>query len=765
MKKALVVIDLTGSSEEAKASGSTRYHHLTGEEWTFLTEERLEARLIALCQSFKASGIETVRYCILFEPANGEEASWSGVLRALATLHADIVQISPEVEGFLLLPSLEAEDSAKSICHRFLERLNSGACDFHPLQVWLLDRDRVQGDPVAEILPVFLATTVYEPFNAEVRLRLEKEGPLAASSFGAAQIVFPAKDWRRCFASRLLSDMLKTPPLLPFKVTDETARLAVSELLPLLKEGLAGMARDLLNPARLPQADVLLEGILYDEANGLSQFMGRLMLHIQQEKTRRYAGMESDGAAFARKVQGELEQRLDESRHGPYSALGFIGLLLLQGGPYLEHFKENGVREGEPVPLSLDSFLFGWHERFPSPVLDLLLKAVVDELRLFYGARHLPFPEPGTWEALLDELSRLLEIKELEPLLGAERKSIELLKGKVEVILANRKVPFEKPFSQQDFEEILQWIEARARAHLAGIVNQVAGVKKRLEEAEERWQGLGWKKVLPFFWHLLLAKWQRARDYEQARAKLRGAYEKVMASRRRIFPCYLAPFVAEKLAERLTPFWVDTREFVSLIEAHRVEAEERVASMEAAARSRCWDILETPEEIDRLYHRELHPEDLPKCLPGLLVQLGEQEACKPALSSWYQSESRRKRFLDSLALYAQGKYGWVTDWHVLKAMAFLRKEQRVLALLQDHSKPMLRVAETAWRDAPKAFFVGTHVASPGQFDSTPFQGQAPMFYLHRDPEAILGLTLAHGLPVSAIEGWQHWKACVDGEER
>lgn len=763
MRKAVVIIDLTGSSEEAKSSGNSHYRRLTGEDLIFLAEERLEAHLTSLCQSFKASGVEAVRYCILFEPSREDETSWLSALQAIATLHADVVQISPEVEGFLMLPSLDADDAAKSSCYRFLEKFQSGAYDILPLHVWLFDRDRMRGEPLVEIVPVFLATTVYGAFTDEVRLRLEKERPFASSSLGVAQICFPAGEWSRCFASRLLCDMLMIPPLTPFNVNEETARLALSELLPLLKDRLGGITREVLKPAQFPQADVLMEGILFDETNGLSQFMGRLTLHIQQEKTRRYAGMESDTAAFAQGVQKELEQRLDESRHGPYSALGFLGLLLLQGGPYLDYFKEHGIREGEAVPLSLDSFLFGWHEKVPSAVLDLLLEAVVNELRLFYESHYLPFPEPGTWQTLLDELRRLLEIKELETLLGTERKSIELLEEKVEVILENRRDPFQEPFSQRDFDVILQWIEARARAHLGGIIDQVQGVKKRLLEAVERWEGLGWKKLVPFFWHYLLAKWQRSRDYETAKLKLRLAYQKVMDGRRRIFPCYLAPFVAEKLGEQLTPLWTDISQFVSMIDSRRIDARQRVFLMEAAARARRWDVLEKQEEIDRLYYRELQPEELPKCLPELLVQLGEQEGCKAALSSFYRTDSRRKLFFAGLESYALVKYAWVNGWDVLKAMAFLRKEERVLALLEDQSKPVLKVAETAWSDAPKAFYVGMHVASPGQFDGTPFQGPAPIFYLHRDPEVILGLTLIHGLPVSAIEGWQHWKTCVAKE--
>ena len=762
MKEALVFI---GFGEIArKVRPFSPYSLLIeGGAQTF-SEEELERELLTFYQDFKVTGAERVRYITLFPPYEGFGLSVQHVFKVIADLHREVILLPFETEAFILLPSVKSDRTAKARGYRFFENLETIPPRSVPELLWLLDPDRLPDDLVDDILSLYLSTNVYRSFNAQAETKANRAKGRRYSSLGVAKLVFPAQKWHEYLSLMLVRDLLGVRPLSPVSVSLETARMALSQILPFLTSKLSKISEAVSRPATFPQSEILLEGLAIDEEERLEKFLARLKLHINQKKAKCWDEMNSDAELFCQEAKKELESILDEAPHGLYSAWGFMGLILASGGPYLEFLKELDPWPEGLSGVSLQSFLFGWQERIPSPVLDLLFREVMKELRQFYVSWLLPFPEPATWEAIFQELCRLLEVPELEKIIGEGRNFIEALKEKTEIVVMAAERPYASPLSGEDLEGILELLEARAREYLQGVINEVSPVRKEFEELEQRIAALGWKKYLPWFWPLLFRKRAKKAEFERAKARLRQAYLQVLERRQRLFPCYFAPFVAERLSELLETLEEEIKAFISLLGENRSSADQRIDGMDFSLPPFGFQVVKTEEDIKSLYYHKFGPQDIPRLFDKFIQSFKEPGEPPPKVSDFYTPAEKRTAFIRGLCAYSLASFAWVKDWDVRKVIAHLKKGNEMGSLLERRAETFLQFKDPVPTDIETALFVGLDNESRSPFPSSAFSAPSPLFYSHGKPEIITGLRLCHGFPASSMEGWEHWRTCAQREE-
>jgi len=763
MKEVLILI---GFGEAAKkVEPFSPYTLLVEGEPQAFSEEKLEKDLLSFYQDFKVKGAERVKYFILFPPYESFTFSFRDIYRVVAGLHREAVLLPFESETFVLLPSVNSDRSAKAKCYRFFETLESTPPSGAPDLTWLLDTDLLPDHLVGDLLSLYLSTDIYRSFNAQAEIEGTKEKGHRYSSIGVAKLVFPAKRWHEYLSLMLVRELLGVRKISAFPVSLDTARMALSQLFPFLKAKLGRISEATSKPAVLPQAEILLEGLAVDEEERLEKFLARLKLYIDQEKAKRWEEIKPDAEIFYQEVRRELETTIDESPHGLYSAWGFIGLLLASSGPYVEFLRALDPWPEDLAAVSLQSFLFGWQEKTPSPPLDLLFKEVVRELRQFYQSRFLPFPEPGTWKALLEELCRLLAVPELDKVLGEGKEFIEALKKRIEPIVMAYENPYRWPLSGKNLEDILELLETRAREYLREVLREVSSVKKDFEELEGKITALGWKRYLPWHWSLLSRLRAQKAEFETAKMRLREAYLQVLERRRNLFACYFAPFAAERLSEILKPLEEEIEAFVSLTDENRSLVTKRMEGMDFHLPPFGFQVVETEEEIKKLFYHQFPPQDIPRLFDEFIQSFKKSGEPPPKLSDFYTPVEKRREFIKGLYTYSLAKFTWIQDWDVGKVITYLKKEDKMASFLEKKSGTFLHVKDPIPKDLQTAIFIGLNNENRNPFPDSAFSRPAPVFYPHRDPELIIGLRLSHGFPSSSVEGWENWKKCHEQEAK
>lgn len=611
MQVSVIIIDLRKSGQGDVKSLAPyvlpRAQDLTGQE--------LEKKLLAFYQDIKFKAISRVRYVIILPTRPESELNLPVMFEMFMNLHRDGISPPFETEVFILLPSISADRAIKAKCYHSFETLENVPQAHRPDFLWLFDTDRFSENLLDTLLSTYLSTNAYRTFNSGYLAGEDGRKQLNYSSFGLIEFFFPAEKWQEYLSAMLVNDLLASDRLRPLSVNSDTARTASSQIFPFLQDKLAKIEAEITKPAAFQEADILHEGLAAGEREGLEKFFVRLKHYINQEKAKRWEYIQSDIRNFKQEVIREVESYLDESPRGLHSAWGFLGLVLNSGGPYIDYFKNSLAQMDTTDGVSLQSFLFGWQGKKSSPVLEILFREITNEIRMFYQSHYLTFPEPKTWEYLYGELSRLLGLSDLEKLLSArEIKFIENLKDKIETITEGIQSPHTLPFSEQDLEDILFLIEGQVRERLKKMLAEAEGVKEKYLEMVEKTETLGWKKILPFFWPLLLEKWSWKFQLESIRKKLKGAYLQVLKRRKRLFPCYFAPFVSENLFDSLEPLENEIKDFISLIEEHKSFVENKIQNMDFNVPPFATHIIETEEEIRSVYYSQLRPENVPKHL-------------------------------------------------------------------------------------------------------------------------------------------------------
>ena len=504
MKEAVVFLDMYRIHLEKDVFP---FSVVAGDQTCGISKEDLESELPVFFEDFKATDIQKIRYVIVSAPGDSKALPFPELMRTIYDLHKRIIILPFEAEVFLLLPSARAQSNEKARCFEFFKTLQKTNPWERPDLIWMIDTDRLSPELFPEVLLSYLSTDAYRSFNA--RMLLTEQVPKEAcicGSMGLHRIVFNAGAWNRYLSLMLARDILNTPPLSPFAMRLETAAMALSQVSPFMVANLESLAGELNKPVTFSQTDNFLEGFIRHEIQDPTELFDRLEIMIQQEAGIRWEAALQKAQEFTQQVKDECIQVLDHAPHGPYSAWGFVGLLMQSSGPYVEFFKALKEWPQDLKATSLQGYLFGWREREPSPVLNLLFREIIGDLRQVYAKRVLSFPSLQTWPALLQELDRLFAAKDIKRILAEDMAYAEDLRKQVEGVVNNGINPFARPFDTAGLKSLISLIERSDRKAIVDAMETMATIHQQIRNVEEEFRSLKWWKKVFLFWqsgHLL----------------------------------------------------------------------------------------------------------------------------------------------------------------------------------------------------------------------------------------------------------------------
>lgn len=758
MKESLVFIGLgeTGANIAPVSSHNITARHINPGEF----KEWLQTKLFPIYKECKAKKVSAIRYIFTAAAYEDTDITLRTFIETLIDIHKSILVIPVELEAFILLPSIEADQRTKAKCYQFFIELNGLDSKESPSLIWLLDSDRMPFERLKEVIDIYLSTDLYRSFNEEIKLKLTRGREFLYGSVGIGKLCFPATKWQDSLGLMLARDLLNIKALSPLEAVSDATKIQISQVHSLFKKRLTDLASLIAEPVMLSRQNILPANLAIEEENSIEKFLAKLRLLIEQKKIKCYRKILPLAEALYKDVKKELEEILDQAPHAPYSAWGFIGLVLGVGGPYLEFLQKEPLEESEaPYPVSIESFLFGWQGQTASPILKRLLHEASEMLRKFYKAYQLPLPELSSWEALQNEVECLLQQPDMDKLLGADKEFIRALQHKVSFIVEALAEPYTHPFTSGGFQDIVGLFEAQLITTLERVMDQARSVLKKIQDLDQKISELGWHRYDPRSWSLFSKKRALQKELQQLKEYMELICVEVFEGYQRLFPFFFALFVAKKLRELINPLEEEIKAFISKLEETRHWIQEQIDKIYPSVTPFEIHIVEDQDDIKKLYYHKFSKPKLTEYFEEFLEDLSEDKSLSTGISQFYSPGARRKLFFDGIQDYAKSKFGWIREWNATKAISFLKKQRSMAQRLELASHPLLKINESTEAVPQSALLIGIGPKAHNPFTASYFPNKAPVFFNHDDPETITGLRLYHGFPATSIEAQEHWEKC------
>ncbi len=747
-----------------------------------------EGRLRYIYQTFenRDQHIDLIRYIVVC-PLNESLATSiiSEIAKIVYRFHTDVKgSVSLQIEAFLILPTFNASAEEKGTSYMFLSgvqsvRYHDESPEFDIL--WIINPARLLNSPpdadgsnlecalpadaltcVAMTIGRYLSIDVYREFNQGMVIasgRKEFLGEAACfSTLGMYDIAFCVDEWIAFLRLQLrknilLSDIVNMSAI----TTEQVVRTAVMVSEFTRECGVDDKMGTILTMDRFGEPSRIL-GNLNHDSESVSEMVSKLCDRVTLATSAKVseiwesASIDDYIESLVEDVRFKVEKIMDSEGMGLACAIAFLKILTGQVQSYTEPNDDESMGNDQFEVTNFVQKLLGWEGLQPSEAMQLIINEIKREVERIYKKQSVPCRRLLDLDDIASELNSAVDLEGFHRTFGKDSDRIKQLDAAVKSIMTAKN---ERADTAPTFVEVRGMMEILTDGHRLEVeqgLRDIEITKLEIEETNEIIRELGWKVILPWNWGIFRQQNALLRQTDRMQSGVRKSGESLIQQRERLLPCYIAISLCEEFARRVRPMEEEIEEFCLVLDGERSHVNNAIEQFTFPSSPISRDIS-FEVGVGPLQHLFQSKESTKETLEQAFDAIGS----KGRLSLLYKSNNA-EMLLAAINHIVGSKFDWLSKFSIEDIVYQLEKVQEVIRAIESHCRPLLTMKRCATDNVNGCLYLGidNHMLSKmlGHPACQDIDGNF-QWYSTNGPSLLSGLTVMHGITLSAVDGIVH----------